>query len=112
MFERLKTSIWASALIRRAETGGAFASILYKGDPDSGAALVKIRCLDGTAILYWPAQNMSGVRSWVPKGPMDEDEIDAAIAKRIDTDADLWVVEIEDRKRRHFLTEAVEEARS
>lgn len=109
MFERLKTHIWAGALLRRAQSGGAFASVLYKGDPDAGAALVKLRCLDGSAILYWPAQDMDGARKWIPKGPMDEDDVDSAIAKRVDTDPDLWVIEIEDRQRRHFLTEDVEE---
>ena len=109
MFKRLKTSIWAPALIRRAEIGGAFASVLYKGDPDAGAALVKVRLLDGTAVLYRPMLDMDDSRKWLPKGPVDENEIDAAISKRVDSDPDVWVIEIEDRKGRHFLTEDVED---
>jgi hypothetical protein len=38
-----------------------------------------------------------------------EDEIDAYISKARRIDADLWVVEVEDRQGRHFLTEDVEE---
>ncbi len=96
-------------MIRRAETAGAFASVLYKGDPDAGAALIKVRTLDDMAVLYRPMRNMAGKRIWLPKGPVDENEIDQLIAKRLDTDPDLWVIEIEDRKGRHFLTEKVEE---
>jgi len=109
VFASLKTSIWAPALIRRAETAGAYASVLFKGDPDAGAALIKVRTLDGQAVLYRPIRDMSGARIWIPKGPVDEDEIDQDIAKRLDNDPDLWIVEIEDKKGRHFLTEKVEE---
>lgn len=108
MFDRLKTSIWAPALIRRAQIAGAFAAVLHKGDPDAGAALVKVRLLDGRAVLYRPMQDMSGARKWLPKGPVIEAEIDQDIARRVETDPDVWVIEIEDREGRHFLTEPVE----
>ncbi len=48
----LKTEFWASALIRRAEIGGAFAGVVRKGDADAGAVLVKVATLDGRARLY------------------------------------------------------------
>lgn len=110
MFGNLKTSIWAPALIRRAEVGGAYASVVHKGDPDAGAALIKVRLLDGTATLYRPMQTMDGNRIWLPQGPLSESEIDTSISQRLATDPDLWVVEIEDRKGRHFLTEDVDNA--
>ena len=108
MFTSLKTSVWAPALIRRAQVAGAYATVLYKGDPDAGAALIKVRTLDDHAALYWPVRNMDGERVWLSKGPAAEDEIDAAISLRLDTDPDLWVIEVEDRDGRHFLTETVE----
>ena len=104
----LKTEIWASALIRRAEIGGAFAAVVKKGDGDAGACLVKLRLLDGTAILYRPIRNMSGERAWLPQGPLAEYEIDEAVNRRVDLDPDLWIIEIEDRHGRHFLTESIE----
>ena len=108
LFTSLKTSVWAPALIRRAQSAGAYATVLYKGDPDAGVALIKVRTLDEQAILYWPVRNMDGERVWLSKGPAVENEIDATIAMRLDTDPDLWVIEVEDRKGRHFLTETVE----
>jgi len=108
MTPNLKAGFWTSALIRRVEMGGAFAAVVKKGDPDAGACLVKVRTLDGNAMLYRPIRNMEGVRVWLPKGPLEEREIDLYINSRVDDDPDLWIVEVEDRQGRHFLTEPIE----
>ena len=109
----LKTDFWVSALIRRAEIGGAFAGVVRKGDTDAGAVLVKVATLNGRARLYTPAQDGQGERVWLDlsAGSLGEDEkeIDAYARKRAESDPDLWVVEIEDRKGRNFLTEPVDE---
>lgn len=108
MFNALKTSVWAPALIRRAEIGGAYAAIVHKGDPDAGAALITVRLLDGTAMLYRPMQSIDGERIWLPKGPLAEEELGKLISGRLTNDPDLWVIEIEDRQGRHFITDRVE----
>ena len=110
MTPHLKAGFWPSALIRRAESSGAFAAVVKRGDKDAGACLVKVRLLNGQAALYRPIRNMSGERVWLPKGPEEEREIDLYINNRIDDDPDLWIVEIEDRQGRHFLTESIEDA--
>ena len=110
MTPQLKAGFWTSALIRRAEIAGAFAAVVKRGDKDAGACLVKVRLGDGEAVLYRPIRNMSGERVWLPKGPAEEREIDAYMNSRVDDDPDLWIVEIEDRQGRHFLTEPVEAA--
>lgn len=109
MMPALKTSIWVAALLRRASVEGAYAALSRKGDGDAGAVLVKVCTLDGHASVYRPIRDLSGSRIWLPKGPMAEREIDEAIAARIKTDPDIWVVEIEDKQGRHFLTEPVEQ---
>ena len=108
MFSSLKAELWVSALMRRAEVEGAFATIIHKGDKDAGAALIKVRMSAEEVILYRPLRDMDGSRLWLPKGPATEKEMDNLIASRLDTDPDLWVIEVEDRFGRHFLTEAVE----
>ena len=83
--------------------------VIRKGDPDAGAALIKVRTMDGASTLYRPMRDMSGERVWLPKGPLPEGDIDDAIRLRLDTDPDLWVIEIEDREGRHFLTDKIDE---
>lgn len=104
----IKTHIWAGALIRRAQIGGAFAYVMQKGDADSGITLIKVATLDGNAVLYSPARNMAGEKVFLPSGPKPEGDITQSILKRMTYDPDLWVIEIEDREGRHFLTEPVE----
>lgn len=106
----LSTDLWVSALVRRAEQGGAFAVVARKGDARAGAVLVKLinRRQDWTK-LYAEAVRGDGERVWMrPAGSENEAEIDAYITRSLRIDPDLWVVEIDDNQGRHFLTEAVE----
>jgi len=107
----LSSDIWVAALIRRVELGGAFAVVARKGDARAGAVLVKV--LDrtsGEARLYAEATRGDGERVWMrPKATSSESEIDQYIERAARIDPDVWVVEIEDRQGRHFLTEAVEQ---
>ena len=106
----LSTDIWVGALIRRAELAGAFAAVARKGDPRAGAVLVK--ALDrraGTARLYSEAVRGDGERFWMqPLRSRAEADLDAYVERQARIDPDVWVVEIDDRQGRHFLTEPVE----
>jgi hypothetical protein len=109
----LKTDFWVSALLRRAGIAGCFGAIVRKGDADAGAVLVKVATLDGRARLYTPAsRGEAGERVWLDlsAGTLGDQErdVDAYARKRADTDPDLWVVEIEDRRGRTFLDEPVD----
>ncbi len=105
--DALRTEIWVSALIRRAQVGGAYATVVARGDPDAGAVVVKVNFLDGRAQAYAPALNAEGRRAWIdPLGvgaPEPEARIDDYLSRRGARDPDLWVVEIEDRKGRSFI---------
>lgn len=106
----LATHIWVSALIRRAELGGAFATVVHKGDATGGAVLVKVvdRRAEETR-LYASAVRGEGERVWMrPVASLLEADADAHVERQQRYDPDLWVVEIDDREGRHFLTEAVE----
>jgi hypothetical protein len=112
MMSELKTDFWASALIRRAAIGGAFAGVVRKGDTDAGAVLVKVATMNGRARLYAPARRGEGERVWLDlsAGALgdQETEVDAYVRKRTGTDPDLWVIEVEDKHGRHFLDEPVD----
>jgi len=109
---RLPTHLIAAALVRRAALAGAAAFIVQKGDAERGDLLVKVARLDGTALALRPGPSLDGGRVFQDlaaqgAGP-DEASIDAYVARATARDADLWVVEIEDREGRHFLEEPVE----
>lgn len=110
MPREIPAHLWVSALLRRASVAGAFATIVHRGDEDRGDVLVKVTRARGEATLYAPAFNPDGPTEFERLPPEDEQGADALIAKRLKNDRDLWVVEIEDRAGRHFLTETVREA--
>jgi hypothetical protein len=107
----LSTDLWVSALIRRAEQGGASAIVVRKGDARAGAVLVKLyNPLNRESRLYAQAVRGDGETVWMqPAQAEAESDLDAIIARQRRYDPDLWVVEIEDRQGRHFLTEPVED---
>lgn len=113
MEARLPTHVWVGALIRRVQAAGASAFVIQHGDEDRGDVLVKVARLDGTASAYIPGMGLSGERVFIDLASQDigpaEREVDAYIARACDRDPDLWVIEIEDREGRHFLTETVED---
>ena len=105
----LSSDLWVSALIRRAEIGGAFATVVRKGDARAGTVIVKAYdSSNRQARLYTEAFGADGERLWIqPVQSEMESELDAYIQRQIGYDPDIWVVEIEDREGRHFITETV-----
>lgn len=110
--DRLPSWLWVDALIRRAQVAGVSCFVLQKGDRERGDVLVKVADLKGGARAYVPRTSMDGTRifSDVRLQGIGETEadVDAYVSRARQRDSDLWVVEIEDREGRHFLTEAVE----
>lgn len=107
----LSTDVWVAALIRRAELQGGFAVVARKGDPRAGAVMVKVlNRTDGTAKLFAEATRGDGERVWMrPAASQDEPDLDRYLERAVRIDPDLWIVDIEDREGRHFLTEPVEQ---
>ncbi len=110
----LSTDVWVSALIRRAELEGAFATVVRKGDARAGDVIIKAyNTSDRTARLYSQSVDMDGQPLWIqPVTSEMESELDAYLERRRGYDPDLWVVEIEDRHGRHFIPDKVEGEKS
>lgn len=107
----IASDVWVSALIRRAELAGANAVVVRRGDQRAGSVIVKV--YDSStrqARLYSEAFGPDGDRLWMqPVTSEFESELDAYVERQRGYDPDLWVVEIEDRQGRHFLTETVQD---
>ena len=107
---RLKAEFWIKAYLRTCSNAGCPGFVVRHGDDDAGAIYIKVNHLDGTASLYGPApagfEAQAQDRQFaVVIAPPDrpETEADAHIARQFEFDPDLWVVEIEDQRARHFL---------
>lgn len=108
---RLKSAIWVSAYLRRCQVEGAIATLRRRGSEEAGAIFIKISRLDGTADLYGPAPQTafdsepSGrMFSSCLKLPAQPDgDVEARLSREVKFDPDLWIVEVEDRKGRHWL---------
>ena len=113
--ERLPTRVWVDALVRRAQVAGVSAYIVQRGEDSRGDVLVKVADLKGSARAYVPRTSIEGERIFVDLksqgvGP-EEVGVDEYVTRARERDRDLWVIEIEDRDGRHFLTEPVEKAK-
>lgn len=113
---RLKSAIWVAAYMRRCQVEGAFAAVRRRGAEDAGAIFIKINRLDGSADVYGPAPQtafdagMPLDRAFtlsLKNSPAPDDEAEAYLARQIKFDPDVWIVEIEDLKGRHFLDQVV-----
>ncbi len=104
---QLRTEIFVSALVRRAEVAGAFAAVVARGDGDAGDVVVKINALNGAARVFVPSFDLEGERAWIEPigdgGFVAEADADAYVRRRLERDPDTWVVEIEDKAGRSFL---------
>ena len=105
----LATHIWVSALIRRANLNGAMAVVSRKGDPEAGVVYVRVwNSRMGQQSLFSQVRDGGGELAWIePLATSDADAHRTYLEKAEAFDADLWVIDIEDRDGRHFLTEKV-----
>jgi len=109
---RLSTALWVDALVRRVQIAGASAFVMNKGDAERGDILVISADLQGGAWAYAPRTTMSGERVFLDLTAEQIEATEAEVSRYAQTarsrDPDLWIIEIEDREGRHFLTENVQ----
>ncbi len=102
--DRLPTDLWVRAHIRRCIADGIPATVVRKGDVTGGSVLLKLNQLDQGCRVLTQTRDLDGRFGWLPalKGELvPEAEADSYIARAIQRDPDLWVIEIEDRQGRH-----------
>ena len=102
---RLKSDIFASALVRRVFSGGGFAAIERKGAAEAGAIFIRQRFRDGLETLYGPAPQSyfaedeeadPGARRFeVREERAEAERVAETIAREMKWDSDLWLIELE-----------------
>ncbi|MFL1460755.1 DUF1491 family protein [Roseococcus sp. DSY-14] len=97
MEAKVKARIWVDMAIRLAGMAGRPATVVRKGDSDSGGVLCVLRARDGFTVLA-QARDGEGRPAWTRgtgPAPVPEAEADAYVARQLRYDPDLWVLEFE-----------------
>ncbi|WP_439103706.1 DUF1491 family protein [Celeribacter marinus] len=103
---RLTADFWVSAYLSRLRLADIPAFVVKKGDTTAGAILIKLNTLDGQATAFQREFNlMEDRREWQVLTQGDERDVDASLAKQKSFDADVWIIEVEDRHGRTLLDE-------
>lgn len=108
MTPRLTSRMTVDSLVRRAQGAGGFAAVLARGDEQSGAVL--LLCTDrgrATALLERTVA-LDGRYRWSPCGPLDvesEAERESYIQRRLKSDPDLWLLELDIPDAERFAAE-------
>jgi hypothetical protein len=100
--DRPPTGFLIAAQIRIAGREGVPITVRRRGDDASGAIILKINRLDGTAQVLVQAR-MGDEIVWSPAGragPVPEAEADRILDRQAAIDPDTWILEIEDRQGR------------
>jgi hypothetical protein len=113
---RVKSELWVSAYLRRCQAEAVPVVVVRRGDAAAGAIFISVDLLDGTVCLYGPApaglEGGATDRRWVRclgTGAVASAEAGLYLARQLEFDPDLWILEVEDRTGRHFLGDDVVE---
>ena len=94
MAVRLTSDFIVSALIRRVQAEGGFATLVRRGDATAGS--IAIACLDRNVptLLLEKGSDGAGRPVWRRVAEGEASESDQRLARMIRSDPDLWVVEL------------------
>ncbi|MGH7155262.1 MAG: DUF1491 family protein [Acetobacteraceae bacterium] len=94
---RVKAGLWVKMALRMGDSGGQPGAVLRKGDPDAGGILVVLHGRNGMAVLS-QIRAADGSAAWMRATGADavnQEAVDAYIARQVRIDPDLWVLEFE-----------------
>ncbi len=101
---RLPTEIWLMAGLRRCSADGVPATVVRRGERQSGTVILKINQREAGCRILTQARDLDGELTWFAALDGDlvaEAEADAYLERTAGRDPDLWVVEIEHRDGWH-----------
>lgn len=98
MTARLTAKLAVSALVRRANALGDFATVAKKGDETAGQIILVARRRDGSVQVFTRTMNRQGGYAWTiaAEGAQDElGKINEYLERQSRYDPDLWIVELD-----------------
>ena len=104
---RLASGLLVTALVRRVSAAGDFATVLARGDPESGMILIVATERGGDASCWERGRDDTGVPALVATGPADPAEVTAYWRRRRERDPDLWVIELDSAQAKRFAAEMI-----
>jgi hypothetical protein len=106
--ERLPAGIEATSLMRRIQAGGGFATILRKGDAESGALLLIVTSRGRHCGCLERILNFDGAYEWQLCGPPESagsTDVADFLARRARFDPDSWAIELDIPAPERFIAE-------
>lgn len=94
---RVKAGLWVQIALRLADRDGKPGTVIRKGDPDAGGILTVLHGREGMMVLS-QMRAADGSLAWMRATgavPVDQQAVDAYVARQLRFDPDLWVIEFE-----------------
>jgi len=107
---RLAAHLEVSAILRRVEAGGDFATVLKRGDADRGALVLLVTGRGRHVGCLERALSPDGHYRWQQVGPglaADGAAVREWSQKRVRFDEDLWLIELDIADPERFIAETV-----
>ncbi len=103
--DRIPTGLIVEGQLRRLSGESIPAYVVNRGAYAAGLIVVKINTIEEGCMVLVQQRDLDGELGWMSalggENTVVESEADAYIARAIDRDPDLWVIEVEDRQRRN-----------
>jgi hypothetical protein len=107
MAARLASSAHVSALLRLAEAEGGFAAVVAKGDATAGSIAIILAERGEKCALLERLLQPDGRYAWRDSGQGvgNADEFERFLARRRQSDPDLWIIELDVPSAERFAAE-------
>jgi hypothetical protein len=103
---RLSAGTWTSALLRRVNAAGDFATVVHRGDAVAGSVVLIHRDRSGGVRALSRALGASGLYTW--RTAASGDSVDSWVARQRGFDPDLWVIELDTPDPARFIDETID----
>ena len=109
MEARLPAHLEVSALIRRVQAEGGFATVLHKGERDAGTILVVLTQNGANMRLFERMPQLDGSRNWSlskSQTPENTQEFEDYLRRRSAQDLDMWIIELDIADGERFIAQS------